>query len=141
MSKPDVFLPRITFAVLLFCALASCNNNNADIPFPAKEAGLAQPLSRPLKFSAAKKLNWVTTKTGAIKPDVKKLDIDALPATHYDSVDFRPFTKPPVETSFSFANLPSVPFNLEKLPSISLKLKTSILLSLTKSNKKKINQN
>jgi hypothetical protein len=84
-------------------------------------------LFQPLVFSAAKKLDWVTVKTGLIKPVVKKLDIDALPSTPYDAQGFKPFPKQPDEVRFDFNSLPDSPFNIDKTPSKSLKFKTILL--------------
>ncbi|MDE3143284.1 MAG: ATP-binding protein, partial [Bacteroidota bacterium] len=74
-----------------------------------------------------KKLNWVTVKTGAIRPDVKKLDIDALPSTPYDASGFKPLPNPPKEVHFDFNRLPDSAFDMDMIPSQSLRFKTSVL--------------
>jgi signal transduction histidine kinase/ligand-binding sensor domain-containing protein len=117
----------LTTAALLFITLVSCNNNPDQIPFPEKELGYSQPVSVPLQFSEEKKLHWDTAKQGGIKPVVKKLDLDALPSTPFDTSGFRPFAKPPEEIRFDFNNLPESTFDLDSLPSKPLQFKTTIL--------------
>src|SRR5580700_9493221 len=78
----------------------SCNNTPADIPFPVADRGYPQPVSKPLAFSAPKKLNWVTLRTGRIKPVIKKFDINDLPSAPSDSSGLEPFLEAPVETHF-----------------------------------------
>jgi len=105
----------------------SCNNTPADIPFPVSDNGYPQPVSKPLTFSAPKKLKWVIVKTGGIKLVKKKCDIDKLPTTLYDSAVFKPFSDPPIETHFSFDSLVSASFNLDSIPSIPLHFRTELL--------------
>src|SRR6185312_16644818 len=124
---------KITFGSLLMIAfiallaLASCNNHESDIPFPAKGNVWPQPVSQPLQLTAPKKINWVTVKTGGIHPTIKKLDIDALPHTPYDASGFKPFASAPEEVHFDFNALPTSPFNLDKIPSKPLHFKTSVM--------------
>jgi len=115
----------IAFIALL--ALASCNNHESDIPFPAKGNVWPQPVSQPLQLTAPKKINWVTVKTGGIHPTIKKLDIDALPHTPYDASGFKPFASAPEEVHFDFNALPSSAFNLDKILSTPLHFKTSVM--------------
>ncbi|MEP7144450.1 MAG: two-component regulator propeller domain-containing protein [Ferruginibacter sp.] len=113
--------------VIALLTLASCNNHAVNIPFPVSDSGYAQPVSQPLQLSAPKKLNWITTKTGGIKSPIKKLDIDALPSTPYDTLGFKPFSKPPDVVHFDFNSLADSAFNLEKIPSKSLQFKKAVL--------------
>jgi streptogramin lyase len=119
-------LPAMTLAIVLL-TLASCNNQAIDISFPANDSAYPQPVSQPIKLGNPRKLNWVTTKSGGLKPEIKKLDINELPATGFDTIGFRPIHKPFQETRFAFNSLPSQPFNLEKIPSNPLKFRKSIL--------------
>jgi signal transduction histidine kinase/streptogramin lyase len=124
---------KITFGSLLMIAfiallaLASCNNHESDITFPANDSIWPQPVSEPLQLSAPKKFNWITVKTGGIHPTIKKLDIDALPHTPYDASGFKPFAIAPQQVHFDFNALPSAPFDLDKISSKPLHLKTSVL--------------
>jgi signal transduction histidine kinase/streptogramin lyase len=124
---------KITFgswlmvAFTAFVAFASCNNRGSDVPFPKNDSVWAKPLSQPLQFTAPKKLNWVTVKTGGIHPTIKKLDIDALPSTPYDASGFKPFASTPKEVHFNFGSLPLSAFNLDKIPSKPLHFKTSLM--------------
>jgi signal transduction histidine kinase/CheY-like chemotaxis protein/ligand-binding sensor domain-containing protein len=127
MRKVTPNYSLLIIAIAASYILPSCNNKVADIPFPLNDSGYAQPVILPLQFSAPKKLNWVTIKTGAIKPEIKKLDIDALPTTPYDASGFKPFSKPPGVVQFNFNALPDTVLNLDKVPSKSLKFKTSVL--------------
>jgi hypothetical protein len=55
LEKP--LLKNLLFALVLLC-ISSCNNNTKNIPFPEIETDFPQPVSKPLKFSDVKKLNW-----------------------------------------------------------------------------------
>ena len=122
---PCFSLPFV--AIISLFILSSCNNHTVDIPFPISDSAFPQPLSQPLKFSAPKQLNWVTVKTGTIKPEIKKLDIDALPSAPYDASGFKPFPKPPEVARFDFNALPDSAFDLDKIPSKPLQFKISVL--------------
>ena len=111
MYKHNFFCYPIIILSLVLITLFSCNFNSDEIPFPEKELGYTQPVTIPLKFSAEKKLNWDTASRGAVKPGIKKLDIDALPSTVYDSTGFRPLKGTPSETKFDFNQLPDTAFN------------------------------
>ncbi len=117
---------RIIAVFIAFACFLSCNNS-VDVPFPKKELGTTQPVAMPFVFSAPKKLNWDTVRSGRISPVVKKLDIDALPSRPFDSTGFKPFAEPPAEVKFNFNHLPEKNFSLDKLPSKSLEFKTSLL--------------
>jgi signal transduction histidine kinase/DNA-binding response OmpR family regulator/ligand-binding sensor domain-containing protein len=127
MLKATPFCSTLTatfFSVIIF---SSCSSRVVDIPFPVSDSGYPQPVVQPLKLTAAKKLDWITVKTGTIKPTVKKLDLSTLPSTPYDPSGFKPFPKPPVKTSFEMNSLRDSAFNLDSIPSKSLNLKTIIL--------------
>ena len=121
----------LVMAILFLFILPSCNNNTVDIPFPVSDSGFSQPAVMPLKFSEPKKLNWVTVKTGKIKPATRKLDIDALPSTPYDALGFKAFPRQPEAVHFDFKALPDSAFNMDKSPSLSIKFKISVLIPPT----------
>ena len=127
MLKATPYCLLIVIAGIVLLSLASCNNHPADIPFPVSDSAYPQPLVQPLQFSAAKKLNWVTIKTGGIKSVRKKLDIEALPSTPYNVSGFNPFPKPPEDVHFDFNALPDTALDLDKMPSAPLHFKTSVL--------------
>jgi len=127
MRKPIPDYLLLFIATMALLALASCNNQSADIPFPVSDSGYSQPTLQPLQFSAAKKLNWLTVQTGGIKSVVKKLDIDALPSAPYDATGFKPFPKQPEETHFDFNALPEAALNIDKIPSDTLRFRTTVL--------------
>lgn len=131
-GKPSCFI-AISFFLLV---LASCNNTPDEITFPQAELGYTQPETIPLKFTPEKKIKWDTAKRGAIKPVVKKMDINALPSVPYDSSGFKPFIKPPEEVKFDYNALPEkdIDLNLNKIPSQSLDLKMAILSPLAITN-------
>ena len=107
-----------------FVTVLSCHNRPDDIPFPASDSGYAQPVAKSLRFGAPKKFNWVTVRSGGIKPAVSKLDIDALPASPFDTDDFRPFRRPPEVVHFNWDSLPGRPFSLDTVPSKAIGFKT-----------------
>lgn len=122
-KQTSLCLMLLSVALIIF---SSCHNSG-DIPFPEQELGYSQPVTVPLQFSAEKKLNWDTAKTGGIKPVIKKLDIDALPGVPYDTSGFKPFNKPPEEVRFDFNSLPEQALNLDNLSSKPLQFKTKVL--------------
>ena len=126
MTKHKISFAALFLATFLFVTFISCNNNSGNIPFPENELGYSQPVSMPLQFSEEKKINWDTAKQGGIKPVVKKLDLDALPSSPYDTSGFKPFPQPPDEVSFDFNSLPESTVNLDSLPSKPLQFKTTI---------------
>ena len=134
MIKYQPYYFKLITACFLLITLFSCNFNSGDTPFPEKELGYLQPVTIPLQFSAEKKLTWDTTQKGTVKPVTRKLDLDALPSTPYDSNGFKPFTNKPAEVRFDFNSLPEAPFNLANLLSQPLHFKTSVL-SITASAK------
>ena len=127
MTKHTISFPALFLATFLTTIFTSCNNNSGNIPFPEKELGYSQPVTVPLQFSEEKKLNWDTARQGGIAPVVKKMDLDALPSTPFDTSGFRPFVKPPEEVRFDFNSLPESNINLDSLPSRPLQFKSSIL--------------
>ena len=132
MTKTSLSPSGFIISIAIFFSIISffsCNNS-ADIPFPEKVLGVAQPATTPLVFSEAKKLQWDTVRNGGISPVIKKLDIDALPSLPYDSTGFKPFAQPPEEVYFDFNKLPGKDFSLDKLPSHPLVFKTSVLGSV-----------
>ncbi len=122
------FFSAPTFFFLLLL-LHSCNNSG-NIPFPENELGYTQPKTVPLVFSTPKKLIWDTASKTGITPVINKIDINALPEFPYDSAGFKPFIQQPEEVHFSFNDLPSKDFNLNKIPSLPLDFKTSALGTL-----------
>ena len=96
-------------------------------PFPAGDSAYPQPVSQPLKLSAPKKVNWLPAKTGGVKSVIKELDIDALPATPFDTAGFKTFSKIPEAVHFDFNALPDTVLNLEKVPSKSFHFKSTVL--------------
>ncbi|MEO8412266.1 MAG: two-component regulator propeller domain-containing protein [Ginsengibacter sp.] len=126
MNKTEASSHRLPAIIIILIIFSSCNNT-ADTPFPEKQLGYSQPVTTPLVFSVAKKLNWDTAKKGGITPVIQKLDIDALPSIPYDSMGFRSFAQSAQEVRFDFNSLPGADFNLDKLPSKPLELKTFVL--------------
>ncbi len=127
MRKVAPSLPLLVIAIGSLYLLPSCNYQSPDIPFPVGDSGYPQPVVVPLQFSPAKKINWVTVKTGIIKPVIKKFDINALPFTPYDPSGFKPFAKPPETIHVDVNSLPDSAFSLDKIASRPLAFKMSVL--------------
>ena len=94
MIKFNPFWAVLT-AVILVIILVSCNNSSDEVPFPENELGSSRPVTVPLQFSAEKKMTWDTVRHGDINSSIKKLDIDQLPSTPYDTSGFKPFSVQP----------------------------------------------
>jgi signal transduction histidine kinase/CheY-like chemotaxis protein/ligand-binding sensor domain-containing protein len=128
MRKLTPLHSLLAMALITVVVLPSCNNPAVDVPFPVSDSGYPQPVAQPIQFSPAKKVNWVTVKTGKIIPTIKKLDIGTLPSTPYDPSGFKPFSKPPEVVRLDMNALPDSALNLTKIPSKSLKFRTSVLM-------------
>src|SRR5450432_561865 len=114
-------------ATLVLFALASCKNKVADIPFPFSDSLFPQPVNQPLVFSKARKLEWVVNKSGGINSIKRKLDLDALPASPFDTFGFKSLHKSPDILHFDFKSLRDTVLDLNKIPSLNLKFKTYVL--------------
>jgi signal transduction histidine kinase/ligand-binding sensor domain-containing protein len=123
--------PLNCFLLIIFFAsiytLQGCGSNQSGITFPYETETQHQPVSQPLKLGKEKKLNWHVVRSGGIKPDVKKLDIESLPALPYDSTGYKPITKAPSITHFDFNSLPSSTADISKIESQTFVFKTYLL--------------
>ena len=126
MFNHQQLLCRSAAATFTVVSFLSCSNSG-QIPFPEKEMGYATPVTVPLKFSGQKKLSWDTASHGAVKPVIKKLDLDALPSTAYDTLGYKALTGMPQQTVVDAGQLAGIDFNFDSLPSKSLQLKTFLL--------------
>ena len=122
---PSQALQAIAALMLFF--LASCNGPVADVPFPVNDSVYPQPVVKPLQFSAPKKFNWVTVKSGGVNAQVKHFDINDLPAQHFDSSSFIAFPKAPETIHFDVNSLKDTALNLDQIPSKSMHVKTRII--------------
>jgi signal transduction histidine kinase len=108
--------------------LLGCENNNNSIPFPSEENELAQPASRPLKFSERVSIKWEVTNPDSIRPlTEKKFDFNKLPSKPFDIGDPKPLLKPLSEQKFDFDAIPDTAFNYDKLPTQKLKFITKVV--------------
>ena len=117
ISMRKVLTPALAAIAIAFFTLASCNNHAVDIPFPAGDSVFSQPVTQPLQLSKARKINWRTVKTGGVQAEIKKLDLNSLPSSPFDTTGYKPVPKPPQENRFNFNSLPVQAFNLDKIPS------------------------
>jgi signal transduction histidine kinase/ligand-binding sensor domain-containing protein len=112
---------------LLLCigiaAVYSCNDTPRDVALPADKLAFPQPVTTPLQFADTVLLKWDTIKKGSIRPVVKRLDLDALPSSPYDSTGFKKLTKAPEVTRFDVSKLPEQSINLDTLTSRPLHFK------------------
>src|SRR5215510_2505777 len=100
-SKHSAF--KTLFTAVIVLAFAACKNAG-EVPFP-DEPEFPQPITKPIQFSAEKKIVWSDSTTG-VKPTIKEFDLDKLPSTVFDSTGFIPFKAPPEEVSFNWDKLP-----------------------------------
>jgi signal transduction histidine kinase/ligand-binding sensor domain-containing protein/DNA-binding response OmpR family regulator len=107
--------------------MASCNSRTSEVPFPKNDSVHPQPVAMPLKWGAPKKLEWVTVRADGIKPVTKKLDLETLPYTEYDSTGFHPIPSPPEIRKFDISSFGDTTLDLEKVPAVPLTFKTSVL--------------
>jgi len=119
------YVLAITFVVI--AALSSCENNSTTTPLLSDQTTHGQPVMQPLQFSKPRKIDWAAMKYVSIKPDIKKLDFNDLPAHPYDSVLYKPFTKPVSEQKFDYNALPSKYLDIDKLTAKPLSYKTYAL--------------
>jgi hypothetical protein len=117
---------QFLFPALVLLFISSCKSTPDRIPFPENETDFPQPVSKPLKFSDVKKLNW-SNEVSPIKPLVRKFDFDKLPVKVYDSSGFLTFPKKPDSVKFDWDKLPDTIFDYNNLPTKQLKFETSVL--------------
>jgi len=131
MSK-NTPTPFLLYAAILFLLiLASCSSKHAEVPFPVNDSTKPQPVSQPLQFGAPKKINWATIKSGEFNMVTKKLDLDALPTSPYDSFGFKPFLSPPEVAKFDINALPDTALDLNKISFQPISFRTEALPSPT----------
>lgn len=103
----------------------SCSNNST-VPFP-KNMEYGQPMSVPLNFSQASQLRWVPMTLPQKKLIIKKLDLDNLQTTPYETEDFKALGKAPEKDYFNLTDLHTVPLNFDKLKANPIKFITTSL--------------
>ena len=126
MLQLKPFPTRLIYAAIVLL-LASCNPQQAEIPFPESDTAFTQPQTMPLVLSAPRKINWATVREGGINPEVRKLDLADLPSITYDSVGFKPLINPPDSFRFDFNSLPQSPFDINRITAKPISFRTSIL--------------
>ncbi|MEO6852192.1 MAG: two-component regulator propeller domain-containing protein, partial [Mucilaginibacter sp.] len=112
----------IAIAILGF---SSCKNAT-ETSTPA-DTGYKQPGEQPLKFTPIQKIDWAALPSVAIQPVIKKLDFSKLVSHSYDTAGLTPFTRPVTKAKFDYNSLPQKDFDIDKLPSKTLKFKTYLL--------------
>ena len=128
MKKSLLFVlaPVVPIAIGIAIGFASCKNTSTDVEQPP-QTEYAPPVSYPLKFSKAKKINWDSIKGVLVHPVVKPFDLDKLPAQSYDTAGFKPFKYPVEEAKLDIDALPEKDLDIDKLPSHPLKFTTEKL--------------
>jgi len=116
-------LPLLPILIIVGINFSSCKNASDTNAQPLKTT-YQQPVVHPLKFISVKKINPASIKTITINPVVKKLDFDRLPRISYDTAISRPVHYDTEEAKINYNALPESNFDIEKLPSKSLKFTT-----------------
>jgi signal transduction histidine kinase/CheY-like chemotaxis protein/ligand-binding sensor domain-containing protein len=127
MRKSPLLASHVGFALIILFFITSCRNQAVEIPFPFSDSAYPQPVTKPLQLGKPKKLVWTTVKSGSLNPEIKKLDLDALPAEPFDLTGFKPIPRQPEEMKFDFNSLPSKPFDFSKIASLPLNLRKMVL--------------
>src|SRR5215467_8120568 len=117
MRKSPLLASHAGFALIILFSFTSCRNQAKEIPFPFSDSAYPQPVAKPMKLGAPKKLSWTTVKSGSITPEVKRLDIEAIPSQPFDSTGFKPLPSIPGELHLDLNTLPSKPFDLSRIES------------------------
>ena len=119
--KPLIFL----FICFLF---SGCWFSNRSVPFPVGESEFARPVTKPLKFSPARKAKWTTIRLDSVHPrQVSHFDMDKLPSKNFNPNGFTALKSPPEQNAFHYSELPDTSFNLDQIPSTPLVMKTVLL--------------
>ena len=114
-------------AVMTLLIFSSCNRQNADTPFPISDSANLQPVDQKLAWSKPKKINWTIVRTDGIRPVIKKLDLNTLPSTEYDSLGFAPIISPPEVNHFEFSPYVDTSLFMAKILQTPLKFRTYFL--------------
>jgi len=128
MKNPLLFvLTRIVpIAIGIGIAFSSCNNTSTGVEQPP-QTEYAPPVTKPLKFSGTKKIDWAGIKPVSVQPFVDKFDTSKFPVQSYDTSGFKPVKSPVEETKFDYNSLPKKDFDIYKLPDHKLGFKTYLL--------------
>ncbi|MBL0132148.1 MAG: hypothetical protein IPP43_14485 [Chitinophagaceae bacterium] len=119
--------PAVLLYILFLFALGACNTSPRNIPFPQQESEFAKPAIEKLTFGEQQKLDWITVSPESLKFVETKFDLKAIPSKPFDIGNPRPLTSPMKDTIFDWKNIPDTVFNFDKLPSVKLRYKTTIL--------------
>jgi len=126
MTIPKAFFYfPVTIGMAIF-SLSSCKNTWSSVPPMPPPIAYKLPVTQPLTYRGAKKINWDSLKSKKVHPPVEKFDINKLPVENYDSVGFKPY-QPVEEKSLDFSVLAQKYLDIDKLPSKPILFKTYIL--------------
>jgi signal transduction histidine kinase/ligand-binding sensor domain-containing protein len=106
--------------IIAACLIFAACTQTTEIPFPKELSENPQPVAKPLELTDPKPLHWDTVSRKAITPKVFPLDFKKMKGMPYDARGFKPLPAP-TELPLDFADLPSKPFDLDKIPSHELK--------------------
>ncbi len=115
----------LIFTALLF--LIACNEKK-NIPFPEEESGFAQPVSKTLRFTEPRPLQFSAANIDTIRqPKAIYFDFDKLPSKAFTVNNFKPLKGPIQTTALDWDNIPDSLLNFDTLPAKPFRLKKSIL--------------
>lgn len=114
--------------IVAFCVVG-CRNNTKSVPFPSTETEFTQPKSKAFKFSEPVNIQWKTVGKDSIKPPtIKKFSLAKIPSQPFNIGGAKPLPKPLTEKPFDWNSLPDTTFNINELPTDTLKIRTINLL-------------
>jgi hypothetical protein len=114
--------------VLALC-LTSCWNSADKVPFPERETEFTQPQTKAFKFSEPVAIQWKTVGKDKIKPPtIKKFSFAKIPSKPFDIGGAKPLPKPLTQKPLEWNSLPDTTLNINDLPADTLKIRTIKLL-------------
>src|SRR5450432_21982 len=124
---------RSLFVLLTCSVFSACWFSNRTIPMPLDETGLPKPTLKPLKFSAARKIQWNVVPADSIHPGhIYPFDISKMASRLFNPSGIRALQKPAFIRPFQYNALADTILNLESIPAEPVVYKTSLLGKLKK---------
>lgn len=125
---PTLAKRAVIFSVLALC-LTSCWNSADKVPFPERETEFTQPKTKAFKFSEPVAIQWKTVDKDKIKPPtIKKFSFAKIPSKPFDIGGAKPLPKPLTQKPLDWNSLPDTTLNINDLPADTLKIRTIKLL-------------
>ncbi|ULQ52762.1 sensor histidine kinase [Flavihumibacter fluvii] len=112
---------------ILAMFVSSCRQQQ-QIPLPVGESAYAQPIARPLQYSAPENINWEPPYTENLQPpDVRKIDFSKIPSRVINTGSFQPLPQPLPGKKFNWDHLAETSLDWKGIPENPLETELFVL--------------